>query len=136
MLVNGLLFNSEVWYSVKAKHLEILENIDQILLRKMFKAHSKTALEALFLEAGIIPLRFIIAKRRLMYLWTILQRPEEEMLKKVYKTQKVVRTSGDWANIIEEELKTYNINLTDEEIEATSKYTLKNLVKRNVDRKC
>ena len=133
MFVNGLLFNSEVWYSVKAKHLETLENIDQILLRKMFKAHSKTALEALFLEAGIIPLRFIIAKRRLMYLWTILQRPEEEMLKKVYKTQKVVRTSGDWANIIEEELKTYNINLTDEEIEATSKYTLKNLVKRNVD---
>ena len=102
----------------------------------MFKAHSKTALEALFLEAGIIPLRFIIAKRRLMYLWTILQRPEEEMLKKVYKTQKVVRTSGDWANTIEEELNTYNINLTDEEIEATSKYTLKNLVKRNVDRKC
>ena len=133
MFVNGLLFNSEVWYSVKAKHLETLENIDQILLRKMFKAHSKTALEALFLEAGIIPLRFIIAKRRLMYLWTILQRPEEEMLKKVYKTQKVVRTSGDWANIIEEELKTYNINLTDEEIEATSKYTFKNLVKRNVD---
>ena len=133
MLVNGLLFNSEVWYSVKSKHLETLENIDLILLKKLFKAHSKTAIEAFFLEAGIIPIRFVIAKRRLMFLWTILQRPDEELLKKVYKTQKVVRTPGDWAATIAEECKAYNINLTDEEIQATSKYTLKKLVKKNVD---
>ena len=66
-----------------------------------------------------------------MYLWTILQRPEEEMLKRVYKTQKAVRTSGDWAGTIKDELKAYNINQSDEEI--TSKYKFKNLVKRNVD---
>ena len=125
MLLNGLLFNSEVWFTVREKHLETLESIDQILMRKMFKAHSKTALEAFFLEAGVIPLRFIIAKRRLMYLWTILKRPEEEMLKKVFKTQKTVRTPGDWAATIEEDLKAYKINLSDEEISETSKYTIR-----------
>ena len=68
MMVNGIITNSEVWYNIKENHLVTLEEIDQTLRRKVFKAHSKTAIEALYLEAGIIPIRFIIAKRRLMYL--------------------------------------------------------------------
>ena len=115
------LTNSEVWYLVKEKHLEILESIDQMLLRKVLKAHSKTAIEALFLETGRIPLRFIIVKRKLMYLWTILNRPDEGLIKKVYKVQKVSKTPGDWAISIQEEAKKYHINITDEEIEKNIK---------------
>ena len=87
MLINGIITNSEVWYHVKEKHLEVLEGLDEMLLRKIFKGQSKTALEAFYLEGGILSIRLILAKRKFMYLWTILRRPEEEMLKKVYKLQ-------------------------------------------------
>ena len=92
MEMNGIITNSEVWYNIKENHLVTLEEIDQMLLRKVFKAHSKTAIEALYLEAGIIPIRFIIAKRRLMYLWTILRRNDDEVVKKVFDVRKVKKT--------------------------------------------
>jgi hypothetical protein len=38
-----------------------------MLLRKFFNAHSKAARESFFLECGILPILFIISKRRLMY---------------------------------------------------------------------
>ena len=113
--------NSEVWYNVKEKHLEILEGLDEMFLRKIFKGQSKTALEAFYLEGGIIAVRFILAKRKLMYLWTILRRPEEEMLKKVFNVQQAIKTPGDWALKIKEDLEKYEIDITDEEIKNMSK---------------
>ena len=64
-MINGILFNSEVWYGVKKKEIEILESIDESYLRQMFVAHSKTAKEAFYLESGKVPLRYIIKSRRL-----------------------------------------------------------------------
>ena len=134
MLVNGILTNSEVWYLVREKYLETLEEIDQMLLRKVFKAHSKTAIEAFYLEAGVIPLRFIIAKRRLMYLWTILRRPSNEMLGKVYRVQNIVKTPGDWANKVKEDLLEYGIVLADIDIKELSHFKYRKLVNENVEK--
>ena len=65
ILVNGILYNSEVWYDLKEKDINVLEQIDEILLRKLLNAHSKTPLEALYLELGCLPLRYIIKARRI-----------------------------------------------------------------------
>ena len=113
MLVNGILTNAEVWYNTKEEHLTIL--------RIWFNAHSKTATELFFLETGKIPLRFTISKRRLLYLWTILSRGEEELTSKVYQAQRVKKTRGDWYVMIQEEKKKYDITLSDEEISDLSK---------------
>ena len=45
MLINGILTNSEVWYTLKEEHFKILETADEDLMRQIFKAHSKTALK-------------------------------------------------------------------------------------------
>ena len=42
ILVNGVLYNSEVWYDVKETEIRVLEQIDEALLRKLLNAHSKT----------------------------------------------------------------------------------------------
>ena len=123
----------KIRYSVREKHLETLESLDLMLLRKVFKAHSKTAAEAFFLESGIVPIRFTLAKRKLMYLRTILMRPKDDLVRKVYKMQKTVKTPGDWALSVEEDRSSYEINLTDEQIEETSKYKFENTVKRKVN---
>ena len=65
MLINGILFNSESWHGVTEKQVKSLEAIDESLLRTITKAHSKTPKEFLHLESGALPLRFIIAQRRI-----------------------------------------------------------------------
>jgi hypothetical protein len=133
MLINGILTNSEVWYNMKEEHLRILEAADEDLMRQTLKAHSKTALEVFYLETGKIPIRFIISKRRLMYLWQILRLDEEELHKKVYNVQKLKTTKGDWYEMIESEKEKYQINLTDEEIVHMSINRLKNLVDKKIN---
>ena len=66
----------------------MLERVDEHLLRSLVKGHSKMPKEFLYLEAGAVPIRFIISCRRLLYLQTILKRPEEELIHRVYNAQK------------------------------------------------
>ena len=79
---------------------EILENIDLMLIRNLLKGHSKTAKEAFYLETGLIPIRFIVMKRRVMYLHHILHRQESELIRKVYEVQKYVPTKNDWFGVV------------------------------------
>ena len=77
MFLNGTLFNSEAWQGISPGEIEMIEKVDEDLLRGLLKAHSKIPLEALYLETGCIPVRFIIKSRRLSYLHTILQKDSE-----------------------------------------------------------
>ena len=72
MLINGILFNADAWYNVTDQEIKILEKIDEALLRSILKAHSKTAIESLYLELGCKPLRFHLISKRLNYLHYIL----------------------------------------------------------------
>ena len=113
MFLNGILTNSEVWYNMKDEHFKVLEAADNDLMRKIFKAHSKTACELFFLETGKIPIRYIVSKRRLMYLWHILKQKDDELIRKVYNAQKLKCTKGDWYEMIQSEKAKYEINETD-----------------------
>ena len=117
----------------KGKHLETVLDLDVMLLRKFFNAHSKTAKESFYLECGIIPIRFIIAKRKLMYLRCINKRSKTDLVKKVFKIQKITKTPGDWAMSIDDDLMKYGMDLDDEQIEQSSKYKFENKVKTNVN---
>ena len=46
LLLSTLLSNSETWYSLTQKEISELDMVDEILLRKIFSAHSKTLKEA------------------------------------------------------------------------------------------
>ena len=116
MLLNGILFNSEAWHNVSQNDLILLEKVDEALLRGLLNAHSKIPLEALFLETSCIPIRFIVASRRLMYLHTILQRSPDEMVRKVYDVQKVDTSPGDFYELVEEDNEMLGLNLTDLDI--------------------
>ena len=94
--INGLLANSVVWYGTKKKHITALEATDADLMRMILGAHSKTAIELLYLESGRVPLEHVMPKRSFMFLWTILKRNKDYLTRKVYDIQKVKKTTGDW----------------------------------------
>ena len=66
MLVNGTLYNSEAWHNISNKDMIVMEKVDEALLRGLLSAHSKTPLEALYLETNSVPFRFILKSRRIM----------------------------------------------------------------------
>ena len=72
-------------YDCKKSDLKDLERFDEIFIRKLLDAPSKTPVVALYLELGLVPLRFVKKARRIMYLHYILSCKEEEMIKKVLR---------------------------------------------------
>ena len=96
-IINGILCNSEIWYGLTKKQIEKLENVDKIYIRKLLNAHSKTPIEAHYIETGKMPIRFILQKRRLMYWYQIVANCEDDSLvRKVYNAQKVSPVSNNW----------------------------------------
>ena len=130
MLLNGILFNSEAWHNISETEIRILETVDEYLLRALVKAHSKTALEFLYLEAGAIPIRFIIASRRLIYHHNILKREEKELIKRIYKEQKKNPSKGDFVELIKEDFEIANIVQNDEEIQSIKASIYKQYIKK------
>ena len=79
LLVSSLLCNSEAWFNLTNPELDLLETIDVMFLRSIFKSPKSTSKEMLFLEFGISPLREIIRKRRLTFLQYILKQEIDSM---------------------------------------------------------
>ena len=128
MLLNGILTNLEVWHPVTDTQLEILEKVDQNYLKKILKSHSKTPKEALYLETGLLPIRYVAMRRRLMYLHNILIKPENELIKKVYQAQETLPSKGDWFHQVMEDKNKLGLNISDFQISKMSKDQFKKLV--------
>ena len=120
-LLNGILTNAEVWYPITDNQIEILENIDLMFIRKLVKGHSKTAKEAFYLETGLLTIRFVMMKRRIMYLHHILQRSESEIIRKVYEIQKMIPTKHDWFGLVHKNMEDLKIDISDDKIMQMSK---------------
>ena len=111
MLINGMLSSSEAWSDVKDGDIKLLEDVDEFLLRSLFKAQSKTSLEFLHLETGTVPLRYIIASRRINYLQNILSKLESELIHRVYEAQKLKTCTGDWIEVVRKDFVGFTNNI-------------------------
>ena len=129
MLLNGILYNSEAWHGVTKKHVKTLEAIDEAGLRGILKAHSKTPTEFLCLETGAIPIKWILAQRRINFLKHILEKDNEELVEKVYMAQKRDPTIGDFAQLVEKDM--VNLNITEAQLVGHNKVDLKKLLKQS-----
>ena len=87
LLINGTLFNMEALHGIKNKRLEIIEESDKGLMRKIFDCPQGTPLEAFFIETSTLPIRF-------MYFWTVLNKPETELIRQVLEARKIFKTDG------------------------------------------
>ena len=74
LLINAILTNSESWYFVSQKNLECFEAANIRMLRNCFNSHPNTVREAYYLECGKNQIRYILSKRRLMFLHNILKK--------------------------------------------------------------
>ena len=113
----------------------MLESCDKSFFSKLFRVPATCSNEAAFLETGCLPIRFILRGRRVMYLWTLLNKNEEELVKKVFNIQKEYPIENDWKIQVDEDLELLGITLSEGSIKAMKKEKFKKLVKEKLEEK-
>ena len=98
-------------------------------MRQILKAHSKTPIEALYLELGCKPIRFHLISRRTNFLHYLLNLEKTDLLFRFFEAQMKNPTKGDWILQVLDDLKELEISSNLDDIKLMSKDAFKSLVK-------
>ena len=131
-LLNGCLFNSEVWQEITKQDSEAFCKMDHYLLRSILGAHPKSPLVQLYLETSCWRIPDIISCRRMIYLQTILKRSKKELTRKVYDAMKISPRSDDWSELVRRDFEKIGLIIDEREIEVMSEAQYKCMVKRKI----
>ena len=135
MFLQTLLFNSEGWSHITGGNFDNLRTEQLRFLKRAMAVPRSTPNSFVFLELGILPIEFEIAKRQLNFLHHILTLEGDDPVLSVYKELRKFSHAKNWANNIHQTLTDYNIFMSDEEIVEISKQKWKGLIKRKVSEK-
>ena len=129
-LINGILYNSEVWHNITESDIAQFVKIDKYLLRGLLSAHAKSQLENLYLETAALPIPYIVTSRRLIYLKQLLDRPEYEITKRIYRCQKENSVQGDWCELIVKDFQKISMVMSEAQIEHLTVQDYKDIKKK------
>ena len=102
-------------------------------VRSVLGAHGKSPSKKLYLETSALEIKHSIAVRRLSYLQTILNRPEQEIVYdiwdicQIYTAQKKSPCKGDWVLLAKEDQTKYRVDIGDDFNKNVRKYALNEL---------
>ena len=131
-----MLSCSEVWYDVTESDMRKLEQTDELLLRKIFDCSSQVTCEILYLELGLLPARYIIKLRRMIYFQHILkQRRKNTLLYQFLIAQIEEPKKNDWVSCIRKDMVELEIQMNSDEIEEMNIEKFKNMCKEKVVKK-
>ena len=111
--ISYLLTNSDAWHNLIEADLRNLEKIDEGLLSKVLATPITTPKEMLYLELGVIPIRFIIKSRRLNFLKYLLVQPCDSLVRQVLEAQLKHPTRNDWGQTIKHDLEEIGLEIDD-----------------------
>ena len=131
-----MLSGSEVWYGLTQQDVEKLEKVDEVFLRTVLNCSRQVNKEMLYLKLGIMPIRYIIKSRRVLYLHHILrQNNVNSLLFQVFSAQLEQPKHKDWVTQVLLDLEHLNIKMELKEIEQESIDKFKKIVKEAVQSK-
>ena len=130
--INGILHNSEVWQDLTEKDKKDIEKIDHDILRLIVQSHAKAPIEQLYLETSTLSVTQIISVRRMIYMQTILQRAEGELILNVFEAMKAEPLPGDWYSLVKSDFEFINLVLTEDEIRNMTPSKYKSIVKNKM----
>ena len=134
MLINGIFTNAECWNFVSLKNIKVFEDADARFFSSLFESPRSTNRVLYFLETRKIPVRHILAERRLMYLYNILSKDDHVLIKKTYDSMKLKPVKFDWIYMITDDREKYDIQLSDSEIKEMKRDKYKKSVNKAVDK--
>ena len=108
-----MLTNSESWINITKQDIDELEKPDIHLFRKALESSASKVF--MMLELGVIPVRFVLMKKRLQFLHYILSEPMDTMLRQVFEALKEDTRNGDVVSLTNRDKIELEIYITDED---------------------
>ena len=103
------------------------------MLSKIVECEANTSNTFKYLELGIVPIRFEIMKRKIIFLQYILKQDKESMMFKVFKATCENPIKNDFVEKCKKYLQQLNIKMSFEEIGQMSNMKFKNIVKQKTE---
>jgi hypothetical protein len=135
LLISGLLSNAETWTNITETSLTKLTQPDTMLHRALLSNSGNPSRVFMCLELGVIPVRYVIMKKRLSFLNYILNENINSTIRKVYDTLKHDSRKGDFCYLVKKDMDDCKIEITEEEIKNYSKRTWKVFISKKVKEK-
>ena len=132
LFLSSLLLNSEAWVNYTEKDVRILEQCDELMLSRILDCDANTSNAFKYLELGIVPIRFEIMKRKLMFLHYILKQNKESMIYKILKAIEENPVKNDFVFTCKKYLEKLKMNESFDELERMSKIELKKILKERI----
>ena len=128
LFISSILLNSEAWVNYKENDIRILEQCDELLLSRILDCDGKTSNTLKYLELGAIPIRFLIMKRKLLFLQYILKQDKKSMMYNILKAIQDEPRKNDFVTTCKKYIETLKMNLSFKEIEKMSKFQLRKIL--------
>ena len=132
LFLSSVLFNSQAWRNLTEKNFSQLQTLQLRLLKKLVGAPSSISNSFIFLELGVLPIKYEIHQRQLTFLHHIVNLSEDDPVYLLYQNMKLLPGEKNWFNDIQLSASTYGIPVDEEELRSMTKETYKRCVKSKI----
>ena len=132
LFLSSILLNSEAWVNYKENDIRILEQCDELLFSRILDCDGKTSNTMKYLELGAIPIRFLIMKRKILFLQYILKQDKKSMMYNILKAIQDKPMKNDFVSTCKKYMETLKINSSFKEIEKMSKFQLRRILMEKI----
>ena len=113
---------------------ETLKSLQLNYLRGIMELPKGASIAALYLELGILPIKYEIEMRQILYLKKVLGKKPDDPVLLAYKEMLKFDSEDNWANNLLGLRKLYNLPLNDENVKKMKTEDWKLLVKNTLKR--
>ena len=133
LMMRNSLFLSVITHNLEVsnlppKEIKSLESLDYQLIRRALSVNSKQSPIIMMLELGIVSVKYILMKNRMMYLFHLLNSPIESICNQVFLEQIKNPLKQDWATCVKSDMISLKLELSFDQIHFFSNRKFKVLV--------
>jgi hypothetical protein len=132
VFVPSLLTNADAWSNLSSKNIEDLEIAQRKCMKRILKSASSTPSAITYLDMGILPIRYEVHIKQLVFLYQVLSLSDDDPVLRMYRQQLQYPFARNWATNILELRKRYNLPFEDTEIVFLTHGEWVGMVKRTV----
>ena len=109
----AVLFNAQVWSNVTTTQEKKLQTVQLKFLKRTIQAPNSTSNAFTFLEFGLLPIRYEIHKRKLMFYHHIYSLPTTDPVFRVHLEQRKLPFEKNWTNEVSALIAAYSLEEKD-----------------------
>ena len=130
LFMSSMTFNSQTWTNLKESEISKLEKLQLKCLKKILQVPGSTTNSFTFLEFGELPMKYVIERNQLTFLYHIFHLEEEDPVKKMWESQRKLSGEKNWWYTVSRRMVKYGVTL--EDIESKGKDSFKEYTKTKV----